>query len=77
MTQPSLVDEVRQARALPSPAIRRMIRIAAGVSQSRLGAELRVHRVTVARWESGTRTPRGSTRAAYADLLNQLRETAA
>jgi DNA-binding transcriptional regulator YiaG len=53
-----------------------MIRVTAGVSQKRLGAELGVHRITVARWEDGTRTPRGITRAAYADLLNQLRELA-
>ena len=72
----ALVDEVRRARTLPSPATRRMIRVTAGVSQKRLGAELGVHRITVARWEDGTRTPRGSTRAAYADLLNQLRELA-
>jgi DNA-binding transcriptional regulator YiaG len=77
MTHDSLVNEVRRAHTLPSPATRRMIRVTAGISQSRLGAELGVHRITVARWESGTRTPSGRVRAAYADLLNQLRETAA
>jgi DNA-binding transcriptional regulator YiaG len=71
-----LVDEVRRARTLPKPATAKMIRVAAGVSQTRLGAELGVHRITVARWEDGSRTPRGSIRAAYSDLLNQLRELA-
>jgi DNA-binding transcriptional regulator YiaG len=74
--QGTLVDEVLRARTLPKPAMAKMIRVAAGVSQRRLGAELGVHRITVARWEDGTRTPRGSVRAAYADLLNQLRELA-
>jgi DNA-binding transcriptional regulator YiaG len=72
----SLVDEVLRARTLPKPSTAKMIRVAAGVSQKRLGAELGVHRITVARWEDGTRAPRGSIRAAYADLLNQLRELA-
>ena len=72
----TLVDEVLRARTLPKPATAKMIRVAAGVSLQRLGAELGVHRITVARWEDGTRTPRGSIRTAYADLLNQLRELA-
>lgn len=72
----TIVDEVLRARTLPKPATAKMIRVAAGVSQKRLGAELGVHRITVARWEDGSRIPRGSVRAAYADLLNQLRELA-
>jgi DNA-binding transcriptional regulator YiaG len=68
-----LLDEVRQAKRLPTPAAARMIRIAAGVSQERLAVELGVHRMTVVRWESGERAPRGLHRAVYAQLLDQLR----
>jgi DNA-binding transcriptional regulator YiaG len=68
-----LIDEVRRIRRLPSPPMAREIRRAAAVSQSRLAAELGVHRVTVTRWELGTRAPRGEVRLAYAALLEDLR----
>lgn len=68
-----LLDEVRQAKKLPAPATARMIRLTAGVSQERLARELGVHRMTIVRWESGERTPRGLHRAVYAELLDQLR----
>lgn len=68
-----LLDEVRQARRLPNRKTARLIRVAAGVSQTRLASELGVHRMTVVRWESGERTPQGRHRAAYAALLEQLR----
>lgn len=73
----SLVEEVRLARRLPDPDMARMIRIKAGVSQERLAREIDVHRMTVARWESGQRRPRGAVLARYATVLEQLREVAA
>lgn len=69
-----LIDEVRQSKDLPTPTLARAIRQEAGVSQLRLAQELKVHRMTVIRWESGTRIPRGPQRAAYARLLAALRE---
>lgn len=69
----SLIDEVRRAHRLPSPAVAKMIRIEAGVSQERLAREVGVHRMTIQRWENGTRTPRASKRVLYAELLEQLR----
>ncbi len=68
-----LIDEVRQAQRLPSPAFARVIRVAAGVTQERLANEIGVHRQTIAGYEAGRRTPRGATRARYAELLEQLR----
>lgn len=76
----SLLDEVRQARQapqLPSPSAARLIRISAGVSQERLAQELDVHRMTVNRWETGERTPRGHHRVRYAELLEALRQEVA
>ncbi|MCW3039253.1 MAG: hypothetical protein JWM31_1158 [Solirubrobacterales bacterium] len=72
-----LVDEVRMAKRLPAPEVARMIRISAGVSQTRLAQELNVHRMTVARWETGKRRPRAQVRVKYADLLDQLRREVA
>jgi DNA-binding transcriptional regulator YiaG len=69
----TLLEEVRQAKKLPSPQAARMIRLAAGVTQERLASELGVHRMTVQRWETGARTPSGLRRAAYAQLLDELR----
>ena len=72
----TLVQDVREERRLPPPAMAAAIRRAAGVSQARLAAELGVDRVTVARWEragaSWSRTPRGELRRRYAELLAEL-----
>jgi DNA-binding transcriptional regulator YiaG len=67
-----LTEEVLRTRRLPPPAIARAIRREAGVSQSQLAGALGVHRVSVARWELGTRRPRGAKRLAYAELLEEL-----
>ena len=68
----ALVDEVRTRPRSISPAVARAIRKSAGVTQSRLATELGVHAVTVARWEAGTRCPRGRLLKAYVDLLVEL-----
>ena len=71
----ALIDEVKKSRGLPPPVVARAIRESAGVTQQRLADELHVHWTTVARWERGMRAPRGNRRLAYADLLDQLRDT--
>ena len=73
----TLLDEVRQAKKLPPPSTARLIRVAAGVSQERLAQELGVHRMTVHRWETGERAPRGVHRVLYSRLLEELRIEAA
>lgn len=69
-----LLDEVTQRRRLPAPAMARAIRLEAGVSQQRLAAELGCHRMTVARWETGARHPRGALAVRWAEVLDSLRE---
>ena len=70
----SLLNDVRARGALPTPALRRAIREAAGVSQGQIAREVGVHRMTVCRWESGTSTPAGKHLHAYAAILRDLQE---
>jgi len=73
----SLLDEVKARRGLPTPALAREVRRAAGLSQERVARELGVARVTVARWECGIRSPRGERLVAYAALLSELQRVGA
>lgn len=73
----TLADEVRSRRALPPPSMARAIRESAGVTQSRLAAEIGVTRATVARWEAAIRHPRGKHRERYAAALRDLQEALA
>lgn len=73
----TLADEVRLMAGLPAPPARAAIRRRARVTHERLAAELGVHRLTVIRWENGTREPRGDRRLRYARLLAELREAVA
>lgn len=71
-----LLEVARARRALPSPAMARAIREAAGVTQAEVAAELDVAPLTVYRWETGRRRPRGEHLLAYSELLGRLREVA-
>ena len=73
----ALVEQVLAARRLPPPTVARAIRDEAGVSQQQLADELRINRVTVARWELGERVPRGELRLRYIALLEELAEAVA
>lgn len=73
------IAERAQARAsarrdLPSPAVRREIRTAAGVSLEEVAGVCGVTRGAVAFWEAGTRTPHGKNLEAYMAVLRALRE---
>ena len=68
-----LIADSRRSRFLPSPELNTATRREAKVSRARMAEELGVHPVTIARWERGTRTPRGRLRLAYAELLEELR----
>ncbi|MFE7856013.1 helix-turn-helix transcriptional regulator [Streptomyces sp. NPDC057403] len=58
---------------LPSPAQRRELREAAGLTQQELGAIVGVGRKAVSHWEAGIRTPRGLVLDRYVEALNALR----
>jgi len=72
----NLIEEVR-ARQLPAVNVRRAIRLAAGVSQVRMAAELGVHRLTFVRWENGSIEPRDVNCVRYARLLADLQQVSA
>lgn len=72
MTTIDIATEVRARRRLPSPPVRRAIREGAGVSQLRVAQCLDVTRMTVSRWESGNREPRGAHLVSYVALLDEL-----
>lgn len=59
---------------LPPPAVRARLRRAGKLTQPEVAEALGVHRVQVARWESGRCEPRKPHRALYAHLLRQLAE---
>jgi DNA-binding transcriptional regulator YiaG len=70
-----LEQQVRAGRALPPLALRKAIREAAGVTQAALAVDIGVHRITVVRWESGDREPKGIYRARYATALREIEES--
>ena len=65
--------KIDSRRRLPVPAMRRYIRLAAELTQQDVAESLGVDRVTVARWESGRRTPRGQLLLDYLDLLDEMK----
>jgi transcriptional regulator with XRE-family HTH domain len=67
-----LLETVRAAQ-LPAPAMRRMIRTAAGVTLNEVAAEIGVTPMTVLRWERGETEPRRDRAIAYRQLLDGLR----
>jgi DNA-binding XRE family transcriptional regulator len=72
------IDEVLQRAAndrieLPSPPVRRAIRVAAGLPQEAVARAIEVSRATVTRYELGVREPRGDTRRRYAEALQRMR----
>lgn len=67
----ALVD---RAPDLPTPAVRRQLRLADGLTQRQLADALEVKPLTILRWESGQTEPRRPWRDAYARLLQRLAE---
>jgi transcriptional regulator with XRE-family HTH domain len=67
-----LLTEARRRRSLPPPAIRRLLRKHAGLTQAEVATVLGVRRPAVTRYETGARDPRGEVRLAYVELLERL-----
>lgn len=68
----AVAERVRLRRRLPSPQMRRAIRISSGLSAAELAGLMGVTRQAVSKWERGDRTPRGSHLEAYVAVLDEL-----
>jgi DNA-binding transcriptional regulator YiaG len=66
------VLELAAVRKLARTGKARRIRLRADVSLREIAAPLGVSPVTVFRWETGERSPRGEKALAYAELLHRL-----
>jgi DNA-binding transcriptional regulator YiaG len=71
-TLDELLAQSRFRRSLPDPAVRRLLRERAGLSQDEVASVLGVSRPAVTRWETGKRTPRGLMLTQYVELLDRL-----
>lgn len=69
-----LAHHARVANSLPTPEKARLIREAAGISQTQLAEAIGVHRMTILRWENGERRPRGLHLTAYCAALQEMRQ---
>src|SRR5262249_1514836 len=63
-------------RRLPSPEIRRALRVGASATLADVATHCGVTVATVSRWERGLRHPRGEQLGRYIDALDELREVA-
>jgi transcriptional regulator with XRE-family HTH domain len=70
----SRIREIVEATKLPTPSVRRALRVSAGLSLETVAGLLGVHKTAVSRWERGRREPRGDLRSRYAVVLSELRE---
>lgn len=68
----ALVEEARRHAAMPGPAERRRLRIAAGLSRAQVAQAVGTTRQTVANWETGDTAPRPPARERYLRLLEGL-----
>ena len=69
----SVVKKAQRRMDLPAPAVRRLIRQQARLTQENVAEALGSDRASVSRWESGERSPRGEMLDAYATLLERLK----
>lgn len=69
-------SRLRVRRDLLTPAQRRNLREAAGLSQQELADAIGVTRQAISHWEVGTRTPRGALLDRYVDAIRALQEAA-
>ena len=69
-----VLEKVRVRQSLPSPAARRAIRAASGLSQSDIAGQVGVSTETISRWEAGSVTPQHRHLVTYVEVLHELRD---
>lgn len=68
-------ERVRNRQSLPSPAARRAIREAAGLTRAEMGLLVETNAWNVVAWELGRADPRGDRLARYVAILKQISGT--
>ena len=68
-----LKAKLQARRELPSPAARRALRTAAGVSQEDVARAVGVTRQCISWWEAGERTPTGENLTRYVAALAEIK----
>ena len=68
------ISELIEAKRLPPPATRKVLRTDAGLTLEDVAGQLGVSKTAIWLWERGDRVPTGLNRIAYVALLNQLRD---
>jgi len=71
-TVQDLLARKQHLKRLPEPAVRRLIRKQAGLSQEELAQALGVDRASVSRYEHGGRFPRTEIAERYVTILDAL-----
>ena len=69
---PGTSERLAHVRRLTASGLARSIRIAARVSQSEVAQEAGVTPSAIARWEGGSRLPRGEAALRYLEVLTSL-----
>lgn len=69
-------ERLARAKQMAADGTARRIRLANRLAQRDIGLAVGVDTSTVARWENGTRVPRGDAAWRYADLLARLEQKA-
>lgn len=74
MEKPSIAGQLAEVRRLTASGQARCIRLSAGLSQAEIAASMAepVTASAIARWESGSRRPRGDAAIAYLEALREL-----
>lgn len=80
MTSPSqgtraataVVERMALRRRLPTPQMRRALRVSSGLSAAEVAVTLGVTRQAISRWERGEREPRGPQLSAYVAVLDAI-----
>jgi DNA-binding transcriptional regulator YiaG len=70
--QDDLIAKVRARKNLPTPVMRRAIRVEANASLRAIAEAVGVTPQAVAFWEQGQRTPRGDDLVRYVEVLSSL-----
>lgn len=71
-TTDELIAKARVRNTVPEPAVRRLLRKRARLTQAEVAAAVGVTQAAVARWEKGDRNPNARFAPVYVNLLDRI-----